>query len=590
MTTMVSLACDSSVLESGTYSVLQESKGRFQSFSMASGQPTKAQTRTSTKPVNPVWNAPVWGSNGTIGNGRRNGTQDTSRTPSRSMSLEVNGRSTGLRSRVDELADSSPLTEAVTGSGSLLPSSESDSQILRQAPWKKNSDDMSTGLSGENTSPLMRQKSNHTAANTFEDTINGDTPYFSLTTASSNISSRSSQKNFLDPTAGNFATSMNGNISGQSRSSRHNSDESDSYAARQTVFGARDNGGMMHSGRPSLNNNISGYNSSAASRSGSQPPSRSDVDYHSRQRGDARNVQYARSGATNQTSSAYRSSASAASANAPPFIMRTGSSVPGYGETLTPAQLDSLAHYFNHLNTGREDPQSSYNLPRMPFEQQAVSTNGAYDLDGTTESWPTEANGLQARQDQFSPTGSGTGSLGSSSNQFRPPSFPQQYSHSPNSSDTRLSHPSPYYSANGTPPSYQPRAQPRGYYNGVQAGQAATLERKLRGIQQQQQHSYAMPQPNSLQFRSQLPHVYDMNTQNALRMNPLQPYYPMPPAPHMLGGPPIPRGPARDQDVGQQVRSPLLEDFRNNSKTNKRYDLKVRHVLPIHVRAPIDCP
>lgn len=343
---------------------------------------------------------------------------------------------------------------------------------------------------------------------------------------------------------------------------------------------------MMHSGRPSLNNNMSGYNSSAASRSGSQPPSRGDVDYPSRPRGDARNMQYARSGPSNPTTSSYRPSASTVSANAPPFVMQNGNTAAGYSETFTPAQLDHLAHYFDNLNPGREEPQLPFNLPRMPFDHQVLSTNGTYGLDGPNDSWRTEENGYQPRQDQFSPTGSGTGSIGSASNQFRQPTFPQQYSHSPNSSDTRASHPSPFYSTTGTPPAYQQRAQSRSYYNGLQASQAAALERKLRGLQQQQQQhqhqqqGFSVPPPASLPFRTQLPHPFEMQTQNALRMNPLQSYYPMAPAPHMLASPQIPRGPARDHDVGQQVRSPLLEDFRNNSKTNKRYELKVRFTPP----------
>lgn len=60
-------------------------------------------------------------------------------------------------------------------------------------------------------------------------------------------------------------------------------------------------------------------------------------------------------------------------------------------------------------------------------------------------------------------------------------------------------------------------------------------------------------------------------------MNPLAPYYHMPPVSTMMG-PMIPRGPAREHDAGQHVRSALLEEFRNNSKTNKRYELKVKMV------------
>ena len=552
---------------------LQEPKGRFPGFAMSTSQPAKTQPRTSTKPGNSVWNTSVWGNNGTIGNGRRNGLQDAGRTPSTLNSSIPNTRRVGLTSSTDELADSSPIVEAVTGSGSLLLSSESD-HMMRQTPWKKTADDISTGLSVGNTSPLMRQKSNHSVANTFGDAENGDTPYLSLPTASGTISSRSSQKNFLDPTAGSFASGVNGSVGSQSRSSRHNSDESDSYAARQIVFGSKDTGLMMHSGRPSLNNNMSGYNSSAASRSGSQPPSRGDVEYPSRQRGDARNLQYGRSGPSHPSASSSRPNASAIATNVNAFGLQTESSAPDYIESLTPGQLDNLAHYFEQMNKNGETPQSSFTIPRMPFENQVHPVNGAYGLDGQSDSWRLDENNLQPRQDQFSPTGSGTGSLGSTSNQFRAPSFPQQYSHSPNGSDTRISHPSPFYSTGGTPPTYQQRAPSRGYYNNIQAGQAAALERKLRGLQQQQQ-GFAVPQANPLQFRNQLPHPYDMQSQSTLRMNPLQPYYPVPPAPHLLSGHPIPRGPARDHDMGQQVRSPLLEEFRNNSKTNKRYELKV---------------
>jgi mRNA-binding protein PUF3 len=45
----------------------------------------------------------------------------------------------------------------------------------------------------------------------------------------------------------------------------------------------------------------------------------------------------------------------------------------------------------------------------------------------------------------------------------------------------------------------------------------------------------------------------------------------------------IPTRPAKDQDVGVGVRSVLLEEFRSNSKSNKRYELKVGYAEPVHV-------
>ena len=138
-----------------------------------------------------------------------------------------------------------------------------------------------------------------------------------------------------------------------------------------------------------------------------------------------------------------------------------------------------------------------------------------------------------------------------------------------------MSQPSPFYSTGGTPPTFQQRGPSRGgYYSGLPPSQAAALERKLRGLQQQQAQQGFSMQQNHMQFRNQLPHPYDLQRQSALPINALSPYYPMAPAPHMLSGPQVPKGPAREQDMGQQVRSPLLEEFRNNSKTNKRYELK----------------
>lgn len=107
------------------------------------------------------------------------------------------------------------------------------------------------------------------------------------------------------------------------------------------------------------------------------------------------------------------------------------------------------------------------------------------------------------------------------------------------------------------------------YRNGsgrLSDGQAAALERKLRGLQEQD-----YTQSNPLQ-RMQFPQAYDFATYQAARLNALSGFYPV----GQLGGlgGMVPRSP-REQDPAQVVRSPLLEEFRANSKGNKRYELKV---------------
>ncbi|EAW08696.1 mRNA-binding protein PUF3 [Aspergillus clavatus NRRL 1] len=100
--------------------------------------------------------------------------------------------------------------------------------------------------------------------------------------------------------------------------------------------------------------------------------------------------------------------------------------------------------------------------------------------------------------------------------------------------------------------------------------QALALERKLRGMHQDQDLSQLPANP--LQ-RIPLAPAYDLTGYQAARLNALSGFYPVA---HLSGlGPAaiIPRN-HREQDPAQVVRSPLLEEFRANSKGNKRYELK----------------
>jgi mRNA-binding protein PUF3 len=102
--------------------------------------------------------------------------------------------------------------------------------------------------------------------------------------------------------------------------------------------------------------------------------------------------------------------------------------------------------------------------------------------------------------------------------------------------------------------------------------QAAALERKLRGMQQEQDF---VQQPGNPLQRLQFPQSYDLANYQAARLNALSGFYPVA---HLggIGAPSMVSRPHREQDPTQVVRSPLLEEFRANSKGNKRYELKVR--------------
>jgi mRNA-binding protein PUF3 len=75
------------------------------------------------------------------------------------------------------------------------------------------------------------------------------------------------------------------------------------------------------------------------------------------------------------------------------------------------------------------------------------------------------------------------------------------------------------------------------------------------------------------QFQGQYPpHAYDYPPQHNFRLNPHQYGYQIP-APPYTPAVIVPRGP-KDHDEGLGVRSVLLEEFRCNSKSNRRYELK----------------
>jgi mRNA-binding protein PUF3 len=135
----------------------------------------------------------------------------------------------------------------------------------------------------------------------------------------------------------------------------------------------------------------------------------------------------------------------------------------------------------------------------------------------------------------------------------------------------------PEYTRLGSPfyPLENPSPIAPHYRNGsggrLSDGQAVALERKLRGLQQEQ--DYTQYSANPLQG-AQYPPAYDFAEYQAARLNALSGFYPMAQL-GGLGATAMVSRAHRDHDPTQIVRSPLLEEFRANSKGNKRYELKV---------------
>lgn len=441
-------------------------------------------------------------------------------------------------------------------------------------------DDISPSLSRAHTnrsgtSPVRCQNSNQLIPQAFVESNPAASSYFP---GSANISSRSSQKNYLDATSGNFVASGSFEQSSVTPSSRHNSDGRNQFVARKRAFEGNETEFSMPTGRPSFNSGVSGYNSSVASRSGSQPPSRSEVEYSCRDRSDVSNIHYSRFNTSTAASNPHRPHLSA---EAPPYVIPAGSSNQRFEAQLSSPQLDHLVGDIGKFSIGKENQQSAYAAQRETSYGSATQFLNGYSQDAVpngSDVWNTEESGYHGRPDQFLSTGSGSESLMSRSNSNRAIAFGNQYSHSPSNSDARNNHGSPYYSAAETPPLFQQRGPSRsGYNTNAPAGQVAMLDRRLRGLQQEQQ-GYVVTLSNvmQMQFRNQFTHSspYDFQPQHNLRTSQPQPYYQIRPTPNLLALPHVPRGPASDHDL---ERSPLLIEFREKytSPNNRIKELKV---------------
>ena len=447
-------------------------------------------------------------------------------------------------------------------------------------------DDTSPSLSRvhtnpSNTSPISRQHSNHPNPQAFPEPISTNSSYFSTQQPSTSISSRSSQKSFLDPTSGNFKASGGFDSNNILRTSRQNSDEENRYAQRK-IFEGTDSGFSMQPGRPSFNNNnnIPGYTSSTASRSGSIPPSRGDPEYtlnSVRPRGDMANNQYLRNNTSNTSTIPHRPNFSAP---APPYSISTSNSRQKHAGQLSPTQLNRLMGDFDKLSMGQENQQPGPAGQRDGSNGSSLQFANGFPQDfvpNGNDAWNSrDYGGYQVLQEQSS-AGSGSASAMSQPSNHRAMALTSRYSHSPSNSDARHSHHhSPFYSNAGTPPPYQQRGSARGGYNNNVS--SAVLDRRLRGLQQvqQEQQGYMVPPPNFVQFRTQYQPLnqYELYSRSALPMNQLHSYYPMPPAPNLLTASNVPRGPARDHDIDQ---SQLMREFKDTmNKPSKRInELKV---------------
>ncbi|KAI9878036.1 MAG: mRNA binding protein puf3 [Pleopsidium flavum] len=505
------------------------------------------------------WNGGIWGSSA-IGSSFSNSTVDNPR----SRDENFNPAST-------------PGFEGKSGSGSLVPSSESDGWSNRSnIPWNP-SNTTSPGLtnatiSDNGNSPVRHRNSNkNPPPQTLNDNPRSTSPYFSVNHPAAigqGISNKSPHKAFLDPTSGSFVASRGLDPTSFGGFQRHNSDDEGRRQVNSIMFGNSDGGLGANSDRQGLTTDR-GYTSysGVASANGSLPPSRNGTEQYSAQMPHkSQYPQFAQASAffpSHRPTHSARTSSFSSQAKDQRYDDLTGQ--------LHEAEI--IANFGKiRLNKGNAQDCSGINgaahLSSQPPYEYGCARQMPPDAPGNV--WGLEESGYQKSLETFTPDSM----PGQHYHSYHSSQPADRESESPGASDYRSVH-SPYYSIGGTPPAGadQYRTSSRGGVpNRVAPGQAVLLERRLKGLQQEQQ-GYMHSQANPLQFRGPLPQSYDYGTQTGLGMNPLAPYY------SMAGvggypGPLVPRGPSREHDPGQNLRSALLEEFRSNNKTSKRYELK----------------
>ncbi|KAN0103017.1 ARM repeat-containing protein [Hyaloscypha variabilis] len=507
---------------------------RFPEFGAASGRHNSDSSQSSalgqTFGNGGSWqpSTGIWGPN-TIGSGFSNAKRDASRS-----------RPTGK----------DDFLEGPSGSGALAASSEADPWIARtNGPWNP----------PDTTSPTLQSHSGSTSPSHTRNSIPNTTSQTLLEIQNqyqqsrpgmnqSSSFSRSQPKSNLDPSSGSFKF-----VRKPSFVYNDDKENSSQYVSNAESYDLDVSSRFLPIG-------------SSASRDGSMPPSRaSDSGLN------GGSISF---GNGNQpfSSLGHHTPSSSIHSQRPSFS-GPSNSYPSQGNSSRYDPEAELNEKFGGFGLGREgeqpslshlnnNPGASYSPNHPNFSQQNYpggSTSGTWgDGSKALHNFESYSNQPFADQVYFNKAAS---------------RFTERGTVSPAGSDYRRGMNSPkYYPAAGTPPSgsdqiYRPSSRgPR-----IPQG-PSELDRRLQSIHYAQQAQAYM---YGAQFHGQYPaHAYDYPPHHQNYRQPNAPYgYPMPMPPYAPAQI-IPTRPAKDQDVGVGVRSVLLEEFRSNSKSNKRYELK----------------
>ncbi len=459
-------------------------------------------------------------------------------------------------------------------------------------PWNSNdstSPALSNALLNENSLITARHRNSNQNAppHGLKDHSRSISPYYQVARPSAigqGLNSKSPRKTYLDPTSGSFVTGQRSEGWSNNLGGFHGfNGEVGGREHLSTVSSNFDNEGT----RNVRNNrqvfpNDSGFPATAsgvASRSESIPPSRNGTDQPTSYNGlGVDNFLYTSFSQPPFHESVHRHTQSGHSSA---FSSQPNNRA--YDDIASHAQEAGISGDMGGLSLNgvtRQRPNNGFNESKSSqFSSQNPFPSGYINNPGNMRS-AAEKRSLN-RHGSFSPDSLPDGPFTEQLQGYRGSMLGERGSISPSGSDYRRSQHSPYYSTGGTPAPgnglYYASSRGMQNHRGPPNGHPALLDRKLRGLQQEQQgflHPHANLYMNQ-QFRGHFTNPYEYATHNEMAINPLTPYYALPP-----GIPPVasmlpPKGPAQDQDDGHNLRSALLEEFRSNSKTSRRYELKV---------------
>ncbi|KAI9677662.1 MAG: mRNA binding protein puf3 [Caeruleum heppii] len=499
------------------------------------------------------WTGGIWGNPG-FGGGFGNGAEDVNRGRDENVFLGSTAGTFGNK----------------IGSGSMVTPPDGTTWMSSQPmPWAA-SDGTSpirpaARTRDSNPSPIRHRNGNQqNGPNSLSDTPRSTSPYFSQTArqppiGQGGLSSFSPKKPLLDPTSDAFPASRNGD-------ERMNSAGQPGHAGMYPVNNP--NGGDRRRTQSIMSAISGGLDLTGQDRS----LDRVGANSHNSRGGSHSYSQYPQPAGTSPLRTMDLSSQD-------PFSSLQESDV--FQDQAEGDVTSGLANF--HLNSGHNDarygqmmPSGSQGLP-LSMAAQGFPEHVYRQMPARSRA---EDRHLSHVAGTFTPSSLSEDAFAEQYGTLRGAHLHDNRSISPAGSDYRRGIPSSYYNTSGTPPAGMehlrtPSRVGVGSHVGPN-GHSALLDRKLRGLQQEQQ-GYLPPQANTLimaneAFRGQFPQpAYDYNNPNAFRMNPLAPYLPFTGMPSV---PLAPRGQSRDMDLGHHLRSPLLVDFRSNAKSSKRYELK----------------